>query len=485
MADRPSIPTDSSHYWLKNAHIPIALLKNPDPSLNISPTREGLVCVDVEVQAGVITRIQPARNEISEALPTIDLRRGLIFPCFIDMHTHLDKGHVWERSPNTYATFEDALDLIGADSEKYWDAEDLYRRMEFGLKCSYAHGTTAIRTHLDLFGKQAEVSLEVFQTLRQEWADQITLQFASLIPLDYGMTPAAEKLADRVAETNGVLGGFAQMNPEIDQQLDRLFTLAKERNLDLDLHTDESGDPSEMTLRHVAAAALRHEFTGQIVCGHCCSLAVQAIEAVTKTLELVKQAGIGIVSLPMCNLFLQDRNQVASQEWGLGVGGRGSEIRGQEAEAQARPLLPTPHSPFPTPHSLTPRWRGVTLLHELKQHGIPVAVASDNCRDPFYGFGDHDVLEVLNQSTRIAHLDAPYGNWCRTVTTTPADLLRLPHLGRIGIGQPADLILFKARHFSELFARPQHDRTVLRNGKPIDTTLPDYSELDDLVGIGN
>lgn len=58
----------------------------------------------------------------------------------------------------------------------------------------------------------------------------------------------------------------------------------------------------------------------------------------------------------------------------------------------------------------------------------------------------------------------------------------LPTVGRIGIGQSADLILFKARSFSELFARPQSDRVVLRQGQAIDTTLPDYAELDALLG---
>ncbi|WP_416666422.1 cytosine deaminase [Egbenema bharatensis] len=485
ITDRCAIPAPADRYWLKNAHVPIALVVDPDPVITAAQTRDGLVCVDIEVQAGAITKLRAAGEEDSESssesssetVPEIDLRRGIVFPGFIDMHTHLDKGHVWERSPNTAGTFEDALNLVKSDSNTHWDPEDLYRRMEFGLKCSYAHGTTAIRTHLDLFGEWTEVSLEVFQALRQAWADRITLQFVSLMPLDYGMTPAAEKLADRVAEIGGILGGFALMNPEIDPQLDRLFTLAQERNLDLDLHTDESGDPNEITLRQVALAALRHEWTGTIVCGHCCSLAVQAIDEVTKTLELVKQANIGIVSLPMCNLFLQDRNQIASQDW--------NSINQPRPDARTGSQSSTLDGRFENrPYALTPRWRGVTLLHELKYAGVPVAVASDNCRDPFFGFGDHDVLEVLNQSTRIAQLDAPYGDWCCTVSRTPANLLGLSQAGRIGVGLPADLILFRARYFSELLSRSQHDRVVLRKGQPIDTTLPDYSELDDLVGIG-
>jgi cytosine deaminase len=123
----------------------------------------------------------------------------------------------------------------------------------------------------------------------------------------------------------------------------------------------------------------------------------------------------------------------------------------------------------------------MTLLHELKVEGIPVAIASDNCRDPFFSFGDHDALEVFNQSVRIAHLDAPYTDWPGAIARTPADLMELPTHGRIGVGLSADLVIFKARTFSELLSRPQGDRIMLRQGKAIDTTLPDYEELDDLM----
>ena len=50
-------------------------------------------------------------------------------------------------------------------------------------------------------------------------------------------------------------------------------------------------------------------------------------------------------------------------------------------------------------------------------------------------------------------------------------------------GLPADLILFQGRGFSELLSRSQHDRIVLRRGKPIDQTLPDYRELDELLRV--
>ena len=428
---------DSESYWLVNARVPRCLIDLDD---SIEETREGLCSIDLKVCRGKIERVAAANiNTTEKDIPSLDLEQQIVFPCLIDMHTHLDKGHIWERSPNVEGTFDMALSRAIADSEKYWQAEDVYRRMEFGLKCSYAHGTQAIRTHIDSRGKQADISLEVFEKLRSAWQDRITLQAVSLVSLDYYQTPEGVRLADKIAEMGGVLGGVGWQNPDLENQLDTIFSLAQERNLDLDFHVDENGDLDSICLQKVAETAIRHNFSDRITCGHCCSLAVQSAEVVDKTIALVKQANIGVVSLPMCNLYLQDR-QVDK----------------------------------------TPYWRGVTRVHELQHQGVPVAFASDNCRDPFFGFGDHDVLEVFEQAVRIAHLDTPYANWIESVTTTPASLMDLD-AGKITSGKPADLIIFPARYFSELLARSQHERIVLRKGKKINTHLPDYSELDDLI----
>jgi len=426
---------DAESYWLTNAHVPDCLL-----SLTPSPqtTREGLCLVDLKISQGKIVQIVAADN-IPKNIPNLDLDRQIVLPRLIDAHTHLDKGHIWERSPNTEGTFDMALSKAIADSEKYWQSSDVYRRMEFGLKCSYSHGTQAIRTHIDSFGKQAEISLEVWQSLQSAWQDKITLQAVSLVSLDYYQTPEGVALADRIAKIGGVLGGVAWQNPDLEQQLDTIFELAQSRNLALDFHADENGDPESVCLQKIAQAAIRHDFKQQITCGHCCSLAVQSPEVVKQTIALVKEAGIGIISLPMCNLYLQDR-QAAT----------------------------------------TPYWRGVTRVKELQQAGIPVAFASDNCRDPFFGFGDHDVLEVFEQAVRIAHLDTPYSNWIASITTTPAQIMGLD-AGKLLVDRPADLIIFPARYFSELLARSQHQRIIVRQGKAINAPLPDYRELDDLV----
>jgi len=425
-------------YWLRNATIPAAFLTDLPAGVPVSP--DGLAVVDVAIRDTRIAAVVAAGASEGGG-DAVDLRRSQVWPCLIDVHTHLDKGHTWERAPNPDGTFGGALRTVVADRTAHWSAEDVRRRMDFGLRCSWAHGTKAIRTHLDSFGPQAAITWPVFEGLRKEWAGRIQLQAVSLVPLQIFGTAEGRQLADRVAAAGGILGAVTYMSPEIDALLDRVLDLAAERGLDVDFHCDESGDIGARALAHIARAVRRRRFSGRVVCGHCCSLAVQPPDVVAETLDLTAEAGISVISLPMCNLYLQDR-----------VPGR------------------------------TPRWRGVTLLHELAARGVPVALASDNCRDAFYGFGDHDTLEVFREATRICHLDRPYGDWPRAVTTTPADLMGLAGAGRIGPGLPADLVLFEGRTWSELLSRPQANRVVLRNGRAIERRLPDYRDLDDLLG---
>lgn len=416
-------------YWLKNAHIPVSLMVNSDIK---SETRENLGLCDIEITDGIITQVVKS-NAQNEGL---DLKKGIVLPCFVDIHTHLDKSHIWQRQPNIDGTFDQALKSVKNDYIN-WTIDDLYDRMEFSLKCSYAHGTIAIRTHLDCFGKQGEISLNIWHDLRQKWQNKLELQAVSLVSLDYLQTDQGVKLVDKLVEVGGILGGVVYQNPEIDAQLDTIFQLATERGLDLDFHADENGEIDSICLQKIAKTAIKHQFTGKILCGHCCSLAVQPSQTVQETIKLVKEANMAIVSLPMCNLYLQGREK-----------------------------------------NVTPFWRGITRVHELKQQGVAVTFASDNCRDPFFAFGDNDMLEVFNQSVRIAHLDTPYENWIDSVTKTPADIMRLPHFGKIEVGIPANLIIFKARYFSELLSRPQGDRQIIRNGIKINPILPDYNELD-------
>jgi cytosine/creatinine deaminase len=418
----------SSDYWLLNATVPADLVGFP------SATFENLTKVYIQVKAGKIAQVVDLSPDVGDAL-VFDLQGNMVTSCFVDLHTHLDKAHTWTRTPNPDGSFNGALTAIAQDRQ-FWQATELERRLEFSLKCSYAHGTKAIRTHLDLPTQLIELSLPIFKELKAKWRDRLDLQAAALVELKDWQGVAGEKLADRMAEIGGAIGGLVVPGNNLDSELDRVFDLAEERNLDLDFHTDETDDSKSNGLLKVAEAKLRHQnYSGSIVCGHCCNLSLQDEEEADRIIYLVRQANLNIVSLPTCNLYLQDRQL-----------------------------------------NQTPRWRGITLLHELKAAGIPVAIAHDNARDPFYSFGDHDLLEIFRMAVQICHLDMPYGNWLSSICQVPAQIMGLDC--RLMPGVCADLIIFNARSYSELLARPQSDRLILRQGQPISSILPSYRELE-------
>jgi cytosine deaminase len=436
----PVIDLPAGSYTLCRARLHASLT----PGLAAPADADGFILADIAVTDGRIASIVPHDPAAQGGIPAgLDLAGRIVLPCFVDCHTHIDKGHIWPRSPNPDGTFAGALVANEADRKARWSAADVERRMDFSLRSAYAHGTKALRTHIDSIAPQEEISWPVFEQMRERWAGRIALQASCLT----GIEAARDRtwfaaLARRVAAANGVLGAVTYMVPDLEELLDFVFSLAIEHGLDLDFHADETDDVAAVSLKKIAEAALWNNFEGRILVGHCCSLSRQPDREVLETLDKVAKAGLAVVSLPMCNLYLQDRR------------GDGS----------------------------TPRWRGVTLLHEMKARGIPVAVASDNTRDPFYAYGDLDMLEVYREATRILHLDHPVADWPRAVAATPAEIMRLDGAGTIAAGGPADFIVFRGRSFTELLSRPESDRIVVRDGVAITRELPDYAELDDLMG---
>jgi cytosine deaminase len=124
----------------------------------------------------------------------------------------------------------------------------------------------------------------------------------------------------------------------------------------------------------------------------------------------------------------------------------------------------------------------VTLLHEMKARGINVCVASDNTRDPFYAYGDLDMMEVYRMATRTVHFDHPVADWPKTVLANPAQAMGLDDsYGKLAEGGPADFVICEGRSWTEVLSRPESGRIVVRDGAVIDRALPAYEELDHLM----
>jgi cytosine/creatinine deaminase len=487
--DDPS--SSSAVIQFLNVSIPIAVLPKDVVSNNNTNvvSEEGLVLCHLWVKGSKIQKVALAAaaeedvgTSTSPSVPCsiVDCQRSIVMPCFVDCHTHLDKTLTVTRTRNRTGTMEEAWLQNEPTDWQYWTVEDLRLRMEFAVKCAIHHGTKALRTHLDGYNCGEDYALEerlrnavyeAYKATRERFQDQIILQAVAnlYLPLYQTHPELARAHCKRAKDVPGtVLGAYignTADTPETEtiQHFDAMLAWAAEFEMDVDLHIDESNDPRCCALKPLVASltkARRNGYQGKVVLGHCCALSLQDDD--TKHYICQQLAALGnvyVVANPFTNLSLQDRRGTSPP---LGV-------------------------EIPADVPRTPQWRGLTLLQELRASGVAVATASDNVRDFWLSAGsDYDMLSVWSITQTLCHLDtAPNeGSWADIVTSNPAKAMGILQdpASPFGVDEAADFILFPgARYASELFSRPHHDRIVIREGRVLQSALPDYAELDDLL----
>ncbi len=353
---------------------------------------------------------------VSEVFPVPGPPQGLLLPRLVDLHVHLDKSYtVAEAGPADGDLFA-AIERM-ARHRQSWATADLRARMQRALSDAYQSGTRALRTHLDWVDGQQPLSLAVFAELLAEWRGRLALQCVSLTPLDaFDDAAAAQGIAQTLADFNAahgrslnaahggsqsigpaLMGCFVYRNPDLQARLRRVFALAAQHGLALDVHVDEGLDADACGLPHVAQLTIAHGMQGRVTCGHACSLSVQPDAQAAQTLALCAQAGIHLVALPSTNLYLQGSWQT------------------------------------------TPVERGITRLLEARSAGVSTSIATDNVADSFYPYGSYDLLETFGLGVQMAHL-APALDWLGAITTAPARAMGLPWDGLMARGCPADLL---------------------------------------------
>ena len=132
-----------ARYWLRNARAAGVLV----PGLEAERDADGLIRLDIRIEDGKIAGVAPAGS----APDGVDLLGGQVWPGSIDAHTHLDKGHIWPRARNPRGDFGGAIETVMADRGANWSEADVEARADFAIRCAHAHGTVAIRTHIDTF----------------------------------------------------------------------------------------------------------------------------------------------------------------------------------------------------------------------------------------------------------------------------------------------------------------------------------------------
>ena len=408
--------------FIANARLPRWLLPTDWPSHGPAPA-----LARIELAQGRVTRTTPVTEHAPLAGEGWDVQGAPVLPGMVDSHTHLDKAFILPRIGPVRPGLLGAIDAVIGDRAR-WTHADLRERAERGLQWAWEAGTTHLRTHIDWWDPTSPpLAWEVIAELAAEWRGRVRLEQVALIKLGlFQDRDEAQALARRVAATgpHALLGGFVHSSNWDANALRHLVQAAQAIDLDLDLHVDEELNPGAQGLAFIALLLRDIGFTGRVVCGHNCALAAQPEAHALATLDAVARAPITLVSLPITNLLLQDA-----------ITGR------------------------------TPRLRGLMLVKEARERGIPLLFASDNVPDPFCRVGSLDPLEAMQAATLAGQLDTPFDTWSDALCR--ADWLQRQPLARATLdGASADLVVFSA---SDVHAWPSRTapRVVLRNGRPL------------------
>jgi cytosine deaminase len=388
---------------------------------------DGPALARIELANGRVTRTTPMAVDVAVHRESWDVQGALVLPGMVDAHTHLDKAFILPRIGAVKPGLLGAIDAVLAD-RAHWTHADLRARAERGLQWAWEAGTTHLRTHIDWWDPQTPpLAWNVMTELAAEWRGRIRLEQVAMVKLAlFQNHDDAHRLARRVADTGAgaLLGGFVHSSHWDPLALRHLVRAAHDNDLDLDLHVDEELNPGAQGLALIAGLLREIGFNGRVVCGHNCALAAQPEAQALATLDAVARAPITLVSLPITNLLLQDA-------------------------ATGR----------------TPRLRGLTLVKEARERGIPLLFASDNVQDPFCRAGSLDPIEAMQAAALAGQLEAPFDSWSDALCR--ADwLLRQPLAHATLDGANADLVVFTA---SDVHAWPSRSapRVVLRHGRTL------------------
>jgi len=390
------------------------------------PTREAQPALaDLHLAGGRIASIAPSSTVLAGAADGVwNLHGAPLLPGLVEAHTHIDKAFTLPRLGTLKPGLLAAIETMTAD-RLTWTVADVHARASRALQWAFAAGVTTLRTHCDWREPPVPLAWGVLRGLADEWAGRVVLQRVSLNPLPLFTDRAEARVLARAVAAGGpgaCLGGFVHSTNWNAQSLRHLLEAAEDAGLDVDLHCDEELNPQAVGLSTTAALAREMAFSGRIVCGHTCALATQPDALALATLDAVAAAPITLVSLPTTNLLLQDAQT-----------GR------------------------------TPRQRGLTLLKEARERGIPLLISTDNVQDAFCRAGSFDPVEALAVGALAAQFEQPFDEWSETICrhdwlarTTAAPPLRA--------GAAADLVIFDA---ADVHGWPTHthSRVVLRAGR--------------------
>ena len=381
---------------------------------------------DIGIAGGKIAVIEPKLAAEGE---TIDVGGRLVSTGLIETHIHLDKSCILDRAKAEKGDLEEAIGEV-ARLKKAFTPEDVYARGKKTLEKCILNGTTHMRTHLEV---DPVIGLRGLEGVRQlvneyKWAIDIAI---CIFPQEGLLNnPGTDELMIEALKSGGsVVGAAPYTDSSPHGQIDRIFEMAREFDIDIDMHLDFGPTAEQLDLLYVCEQTEKYKYGGRVAIGHVTKLSGASPELFDRCAKRMADAGVALTVLPSTDLYLMGRHMN---------------------------------------HSVM---RGVAPSHRALHHGCNCSLSTNNVLNPFTPFGDCSLVRMANLYANICQVGAKgdIRECFHMISSRSARLMNLKDYG-LKPGCSADLVVLDAMSAEEavaelapvLFAFKRGRKTVSR-----------------------
>ncbi len=376
---------------------------------------------DIGIERGKIVAIEPRLNTDFE---TLDAAGGLVTGGFIETHIHLDKSCILDRCKSEKGDLDEAIEEV-AKAKTEFTPEDVYRRGKRTLEKCILHGTTHMRTQLEVDPGIGLRGLEGIRPLIDEYKWAIDIEICVFPQEGLLNNPGTDALMV-AALTDGatVVGAAPYTDSDPHGQIDRIFELAREFDVDIDMHLDFGPDPQALDLDYVCELTEKFDYGARVAVGHVTKLSAVPPARLRDVARKMADAGVALTVLPSTDLFLMGRHQ---------------------------------------DHAVM---RGVTPAHMLLKEGVNCSLSTNNVLNPFTPFGDCSLIRMANLYANIGQvgLRDDVVECFDMITRRSARLMRLQDYG-VAEGNSADLVMLDSDTRATAVAEVITPRWGLKRGR--------------------
>jgi len=386
--------------------------------------------MDIGIRDG---RIAALGEVIDNAAESFDARGGLVSPGIVECHIHLDKSRIFDRARliegSVPEAFKEVLRLKGA-----FEPDEVRSRAIATLERAILNGVTHMRTHLEVDPTVGLNGLDGVLPLIDEYRWAIDIEICVFPEEGLIDLPGTEELIlESLKRGCRVVGAAPEADRNPRAQIDRIFDIARDHDIDIDMHLDFGESAEELLVEYVCDKADAADYGGRVTVAHLTKLSTVPRTRFREVCRRMANAGVAATVLPSTDLYLMARTQ----------------------EFNAI--------------------RGVMPIHRMLDEGVGAALATNNVLNPMTPFGDGSPTRIMCLYANIAQLwrHQDFATCFDLMTVHPAKIMKIPGYG-IAVGAPADLAVYDVpdrAHAVMEIARPvaafKRGRLTFRRDEPV------------------